>query len=266
VLRSVAGKALWERRQSLAAWTVGVVALIAMYAGLYPSISKSVAYTDLINQMPSSLRDLFTAGMPSDLTSGAGYLYIELMSFMAPLVVIAYAVGAGATSIAGDEERHTLDLLLAMPVSRRRVVLEHFAALVGGLIVLAFGMGAALVAFGAAAGMGLSTANVAAAMAHLLMLGAVFGGLALAVGSATGRLSLARAVPSVLAVCAYILNGFGSSVSWLEQARKVSPFYQYIGHDPLRNGLSVGALLVSVATALMFLLAAMSLLGRRDTT
>jgi ABC-2 type transport system permease protein len=265
VLRSVAGKALWERRRALAAWTVGIVALIGMYAGFYPSISGSTAYTDLINQMPSSLRDLFTAGMPSDFTSGTGYLYLELMSFMAPLLVIAYAIGAGATAVAGEEERHTLDLLLATPLSRRRLVVEQFAAMVGGLAVLTLGMGIALVGFGAAAGMHLSTANVAAAMAHLLMLGVVFGGLALAVGAGTGRLSFARAVPSLLALVAYVVNGFAPSVSWLEAAQKVSPFYQYIGHDPLRNGLSGTSLVVSITTTLVTLTAAVWLLGRRDT-
>jgi ABC-2 type transport system permease protein len=39
-----------------------------------------------------------------------------------PLLLIIYSVAAGASAIAGEEDRRTLDLLLASPVSHTRVI------------------------------------------------------------------------------------------------------------------------------------------------
>lgn len=265
MLRNVTGKALWDRRRALVAWTVAVIALVGMYAGFFPSMHASSAYSDVIDQMPSSIRDLFTAGTSADFSSGAGFLYLELLSFMAPLLVLVYAIGAGAGGVAGEEDRHTLDVLLATPISRRRVVLEQFLATAIGVFVLAGAMTMAIVGFGAAAGMGLSTWNVLAAMAHLALLGCVFGAAALAVGAGSGRLGLARGLPAVIAVLTYVVNGFAPSIGWLRPVRAFSPFYQYLGHDPIRQGVFVPSLVVSVSTVLVLLAIAVVGFTRRDT-
>jgi ABC-2 type transport system permease protein len=70
----------------------------------------------------------------------------------------------------------------------------------------------------------------------------------------------------VTAVIAYIVNGLGPQVSWLEPVQKFSPFYQYAGHDPLINGLSVPAVLVAIGTVAV--LAAVGVAGfrRRDVS
>lgn len=257
-------KTLRDQRRGLLAWSVALILLVGMYAGFYPSFHGSGSYNDLINQMPKALRDLFTAGAGGDLSSGPGYIYMEMLSFMAPALLLVYAIGAGAQAVAGEEERHTLDLLLATPASRRRVVVEKGLAIALGITVLASSVGLAIIAFGAATGMGLSTVNVVASVVHLGLLGLVFGCLALLVGAATGRVAIARGVPAAVAVVAYLVNGFAPSVSWLSAFREFSPFYQYVGHDPIRNGFSLVALAVAAMTAGALVAAAVHLFRRRD--
>jgi ABC-2 type transport system permease protein len=264
LLRSVGLKTLHDQRRSLVTWSVTVASFVGMYAGFYPSFKGTRSYNDLINQMPKALRDLFTAGTGGDFSSGAGYVYMEMLSFMAPLLVLLYAIGAGANAIAGEEERHTLDLLLSTPVTRARVVLEKYAALCAGVVVIAAAMAIALVAFGSAAGMGLRTANVAAAALHLALLGLVFGAVALVAGSASGHVAVARGAAALLAVVAYLVNGFATSVSWLEPVQKLSPFYQYIGHDPIRHGLSVAAVGIALGSATALVTVAVWAFRRRD--
>jgi ABC-2 type transport system permease protein len=264
MLRSVGLKTLHDQRRSLVTWAVAMTALVGMYAGIYPSFSKSNAYSDVVDQMPKALRDLFTAGIGMDFSSGPGYVYMEMLSFMAPMLVLLYTIGAGANAIAGEEERHTLDLLLATPVTRTRVALEKVAAMVAGVLAIVVASGAALVAFGAAADMGLDTANVAASMLHLALLGLVFGACALALGAATGRVAVARTGAALVAVGTYLVNGFAPSVSWLQPVRKLSPFYQYIGHDPIRRGVSVTAVGIAVATVVALVAVAVWSFRRRD--
>jgi ABC-2 type transport system permease protein len=156
--------------------------------------------------------------------------------------------------------------LLANPMSRKRLVVEKLAAMAAGIVGLCAVTGLALLAEGAAAGMDLPVGNVLAAMLHLALLALVFGCLALAVGGVFGHVVMSRAVPALVAVVAYVLNGVGSIVSWLEPARAVSPFYQYIGHDPLRHGLSGAGVVVAVGTAVTLVGVAIVGFQRRDIT
>jgi ABC-2 type transport system permease protein len=112
-------------------------------------------------------------------------------------------------------------------------------------------MGAALVVVGQPAGLDLPVSRIAAAMLHLGLLGAVFG-------------TLARAVPAVAAVLAYLINGLAPLVDWLEPFRELSPFAQYSGHTPLAHGVSVAAAAVSVGTVLVLTALAVATFRRRD--
>ena len=144
--------------------------------------------------MPEAFRSLFaTSG--ADMSTPVGYIQLELMSFMGPMLVILYAVSQGSRAVAGEEDRRTMDLLLSSPVSRLRVLLEKAAAMVLGTALLAAALGLALVVEGRLFDMVLPADRVAAAMLHLTLLGLVFGAIALAVGAATGNLGLSRSVP-----------------------------------------------------------------------
>ena len=261
---SVLTRTARDQRRSLLIWCVALVALVGMYVAFYPSIRDNASYTKLIDEMPKAYRALFSVASGADFTSAVGYLNTELLSFMAPLLVLVYAIGAGSGAISGEEERHTLDLLLANPVSRTRVLLEKFAALAGGVAVLMATLWAALVALGAVAGMHAPVANSAAAVVHLGLLGVEFGALALLAGAVTGHLGASRAVPALLAVLSYLLNAFGQLVSWLRPLRPISPFYAYNGHDPLRTGPWTVGILVAVATTAVVVAAAVVAFGRRD--
>jgi ABC-2 type transport system permease protein len=263
---SVLRKSVRDQRRALFFWAVGLVGLIGMYVGIYPSMRGSTGYSDIIDKMPESLRALFVASGVGDVTTGPGFLYVELLSFMAPMLVLLYAVGAGSGAVAGEESRRTLDLLLASPVSRTRLVVEKVAAMVVGLGVLGVTLVVATIGLGALADMGLSSANVVATMAHLVMLGLVFGALALFVGCLTGRPALSRGVAAMVAVVTYLVNGFGLTVDWLRPLRPLSPFYQYLAHDPIRHGLAPGALAVALATAVVLVVAAAWVFERRDVT
>ena len=264
MLPSVLARTARDQRRSLAVWAVALVALVGMYLAFYPSIRGNTSYTKLIDEMPKAYRALFSVTSGADFTSAAGYLNTELLSFMGPLLVLIYGIGTGAAAVAGEEDRHTMDLLLANPVSRSRVLVEKFAALCGGVTMLMAVLWAALVAGGAAAGMDTPIANGAAAVVHLGLLGIEFGALALLVGALTGHLTVARAIPALLAVISYLINGFGQLVGWLRPLRPISPFYAYNGHDPLRTGLWPTGIAIVVATTVALVIAAAGAFRHRD--
>ncbi|WP_198597777.1 ABC transporter permease subunit [Blastococcus atacamensis] len=249
------------QRRSLTTWVTAVILLVALYASLWPSIRDQPSVTELMDQMPEVLRSLLAA---ADMSTPVGYVQTELLGLTAPLLVILFSVVMGASGIAGEEDRRRIDLLLANPVSRTRVLLEKVAAMIVSTLVLVSAVGLALLAAGVLAGLDLPVGNVAAAMLHLWLLGIVFGTLAAALGAATGHVIISRAVPGVVALMAYLLNGLAPLVGWLAPLRKFSPFYQYSGHTPLVNGVSLAGVAVAVATVLVLAAGAVVAFRRRD--
>ncbi|MEU4058552.1 MULTISPECIES: ABC transporter permease subunit [Rhodococcus] len=262
-MRSVLTKTLWDQRRSLPAWAVGLSLLVAMYVAIWPSVRDQPSISGFIEQMPKAMQALFVMS-GADMSTPVGYIQVELLAFMGPMLLLIYAVATGAAAVAGEEERRTLDLLLSSPISRGRIFVEKFVAMTIGIALLGAVTGVALVCEGRVADMVLPVGNVAATMVHLSLLALVYGTFAAALGTLTGRAVVSRAVPAVAAVLAYIVNGLGQIVSWLEPWQKISPFYQYAGHDPLRTGLSVPAILVSAGTVTLTVLVALWGFRRRD--
>ena len=263
MLRSVLLKTGYDQRRGLLAWMASLVLLVGMYAAIWPSIRDQPSMSHFLDNLPQAMRALFAAS-GADMSTPTGFVQVELLSFLGPLLLILYAVSAGASAIAGEEDRHTLDLLLANPISRSRVVMDKAAAMVLGTSALAAVTGVALVVEGRWAGMVLPTGGVFAAMTHMTLLALVFGSLALAIGAGSGNATASRALPAVLAVAAYVVNGLAPLVSWLKPLRPFSPFYQYNGSDPLRTGVDAVAIAVAAGTVLALLALAVMLFRRRD--
>lgn len=264
MLRSVFLKTLRDRRRGLAWWVAGVVLLTVWVVAFYPSIRESASeYSRILEQMPEGLRNLFFAeGV--DLGSPQGYLSVEVFSFVAPILFLVYGIGFGARTIAGEEQEGSLDLLLSNPIPRRRVLGQKLAAMLVALVVLGLALWATLAIGSTAAGMDISLANLGSGVASAVLLGWAFGGLALAVGAATGRRAIAVGAASAVAVASYLLNGLAQSVPELGPYRVLSPFYWYLGADPISNGLDLahaGLLLTVLAAAAA---AAAVLFDRRD--
>ena len=62
----------------------------------------------------------------------------------------------------------------------------------------------------------------------------------------------------------YLLKSFAPSVDWLEPFRVLSPFYYYIDHDPLRQGISAGDVVVLTGVTVVALVVALVTFERRD--
>ena len=244
---SVLAKSLRDVRRSFGWWSLGLIGLVAMMMAVYPSIRGDQSMTKLVNDLPKALKSFMSFGGDVDWASPTGYLGRELFSFMVPLLLLVAAIGGGAGSIAGEEERGTLDLLLSNPVSRTRVALEKLAAIVievaglGLVFLIALWIGARAVA------MHSGLADLGAATASAVLLALAFGAIAFMLGALSGRRVLAAGVTSAAAVAAYFVNALAPLVGTLSGVQKASPFYHYAAGEPLQHGFQpVHALLLAV--------------------
>ena len=264
MLRSVWLKSLRDLRRSFLWWTLGLVGMVALIVAVYPSVRDNPAIADLRKSYPDALKAFVAFGGDFDLASPAGYLGSELFSLMVPLLLLIAVVGRAAGTLAGEEEGGTLDLLLANPISRRRLALEKLVAVVLEGLGLGLVLWLSLLAGARAAGMEISATNLGAATAAATLLALAFGTIAFALGAATGHRARATAVTAVLAVAAYLVNGLAPLVGALEPLQKWSLFYHYTAGDPLRHGLGAGHVTVLIAVTLVAAAAAPLLFERRD--
>ena len=264
MLRSIAIKSLRDVRRSFLWWSVGLVSFVALIMSVYPTVKSNPGLNRLAEDYPEALKAFIGFGGQIDYASAAGYLGIELFSLMIPLLLLVAAIGTGAGSIAGEEERGTLELLLANPVSRSRVVLEKSAALaievagLGVVLWLTLWIGALSV------GMDISGARLAGATLGAVLLALAYGAIAVLLGAATGRRAVAIGLTAAAAVAAYLVNGLAPLVGALDVPQKLSPFYHYAAGDPLRRGISVSHLAVLVGIAAAATALAPVLFSRRD--
>jgi len=110
----------------------------------------------------------------------------------------------------------------------------------------------------------MSLPNIAATAVMLVLLGLVFGGLALLLGAATGQVRTAVYGTTAVAVVTYVIDAFASLNPDLADLRLLSPFYYYRSTEPLLNGLPWGHAAVLLAAAVVLTAAAFPLFARRD--
>lgn len=257
-------RALAERARMLAGYLVGTVAMVAMMGAVWPTLEGNQDMQRVIEQYPESLMALLGGGPSFDLGSAAGFLQIELMGLVCPLLFILFAVAFGSGTVAGDEEHGLLELVQSAAVTRTTVYLHKAAALLAAVVAFAAAFVVSLAVTSAASGMDLRAEGVVAAGLALALLGWVYGALALALGAATGNRSLAISVTAVLALAGYLVANLAELVGWLEPFRPLSPVHQTVGRQPLATGAHAGSILVLLVVSAVVVAAGWWGYGRRD--
>lgn len=257
---TVYAKALWERRHSLAGWSVAVATLILLEAALWPSMQSMRGLEDYLAEFPDALKEMFGI---DQMSTGQGFLNAELFSLMLPLMVITYAVGHGARLIAGEQESGGLDLLLVTPLTTTRMLTESALALVTGVALLGACVAVSTYLGSLAFGLGIGPRAAANGALAVTLLGVEFGLVALVFGALSGRRSLAVAGTAAVGLLAYVVYLGGAFVDGLADWRRISPFDQALSAGPLGQALPASAGWL-VAVPILLVLAALPLWGRRD--
>ena len=237
MLRSLLTKFLRDRQLPLIGWCLGLGAISYVVLLLYPAIAETTGLNQYIQNLPPVFLALLGE---KDLLSPAGFLNAELFNFLVPFVIVSCTVGMGVDLMAGSVERRTIELILALPVTRTRFVVEAFGAIaavslgLGACVFLSLTLGAQSI------GVELSPSGLFAASLNASLIGTVFGALALGVGTFVHRRGLCLAITATSVTASFFLATVALLTDRLGPVVSLSPFYYYRLHDPLRNGLAFG--------------------------
>ncbi|AGB30721.1 hypothetical protein C488_03866 [Natrinema pellirubrum DSM 15624] len=106
--------------------SIGLSVLAAMVVWVYPSFEAEIDLNELLAAYPEPI--LQVMGVQT-MTSLAGFLSFELYTFGWIIMLGLYLAYSTAGTIADDVDRGRMDVLLSMPISRRRLVAERFGAM-----------------------------------------------------------------------------------------------------------------------------------------
>ena len=256
---------LYQRRWSIFWWTVGIVLFASLILGVYPTFRDQAAQIDQsLKGFPDSAKALFTD--TNDFLSPVGYLSSQMYYLLMPLIFSFLAIGLGSTLIAREEQQHTIELLLARPISRGTFVVSKATA--GLVVVLIVGVITALVCAGEAAIIkfaGVSAVNVLLVTLMSLMLAILFGAIAFVL-TTTRRFGRGASIgiAGMLALVGYLVSSLDQTVKWLIWPARFLPFHYYHPADILRGSFGWPEFIGMALVAIILVWLAVKLFAKRD--
>lgn len=262
MMRHLILKTWRDHGRSFMGWLTGLVAIMSVQLAVYPTIKKSAKdLTNYVNSFPPALQEIFRM---RDYTSGPGYISTELLSFMVPFIFIAVGASWGANATALEEERGTADFLLALPVSRSKII---GAKLIAGLTaqILMGGFGVVTIIVGRRfVELEVIDTNVVAAILVCVLLGFLAMGISLLIGATAGRRAFALGVTITVALASFLFYSLAPLVDTFDRILPLNPFEWTLGSDPIRQGFDWWHLTLTLFVAAMCYLGAALSFRRRD--
>ena len=255
----LARKAFWDARVTAIGGGILSFGLALLYVLLFPSIQESFEELDLPEYMESF------SGAAGSYSTPAGYLATEFFTAV-PITLVIFAIVAGTAATAGEESAGTLDMLLAQPIRRRRVIVEK-ALGIGAAVSVALLAGLPGIYLGQLfVDMDISPWRTLAATIVTLPLLYLFAALAMLLGAALPTRAMAVAVATALAVLAYVVYTVGALVDALSGVRKITPFYWSDASKALVGDFEVWRTLVLLGVCIGLVALATWAFERRDIT
>ena len=256
MLSNVFAKTTRDRWKGVAIGVVAITSLLFFGMSVYRDIDLSV-YTNL----PEVFRTLMDIPKDADVGSLA---YGAIYGSYGTLIMAALALSMGSASIAGEERKGTIGLLLGNPKSRVSVLFSKAASLVlliglGSLVLWGAGLASAEVLSVELGGM-----HVGALVFHMFTISVFFGFLAMAISAWTGSPGAASGATAGVMFISFVGAGLFPIVEGWENLAKAFPWYYFNGSRPVTNGIDwshIGVLFVGVA---VFAVAALVGVNRRD--
>jgi ABC-2 type transport system permease protein len=199
----------------------------------------------------SAARIIALFGDPAKLTSPEGFLSLALFSYL-PLILGVFAILAGSGLLAADEEKGTLDLVLAYPVSRAALFTGRVLAFATAVVaVLALSWLGFVVAIPRSS-LAVDSAAMARPYVSLLALLLFFGTLALLASMLLPSRRQAAMAAGMVLLASFFLTTLARLDNQLETIARFSPITYYQGGEAIPglngkwfSGLMLAGLLFS---------------------
>ena len=215
-------------RGRMIGWGIGISLYGLMMASFYSTIAALEGLQELVAKYPPELLAFF--GDAWDITTPRVYLDIYYFNYMTVIVGI-FAVGVGAGLLAGDEEKGSLDLVMAYPISRTALFWGRLLGFMAATTVILLAGWLSWVIPSGRSEMGLTWVEFLRPFLPLFAELLLFGVLALLFSMLLPSVRIAGMAAGGLLVANYLLIGLARINKDLEAVVKLTPLYYYQGGD-----------------------------------
>jgi len=250
-----------KRVKGALALSVGLSAFSAMYAAFFPSVTEGIDLDTYIDSMPQVFVEAF--GLRA-LGTIEGFLATELYQFAWVILLGLYIAYSAASLVASDVENDRMDVTLALPVSRARVVGEKFLELVPGILLINAIVAAVTWAATRAIGYPIGTVDLVAV--HLLSLPYLFAcaGIGLAFSVLVDRASIAQRAAMATVFGLFLLESIVTGTDW-EWVGAIAPMRYFDPTAILVDGqYDLGAAVVLLVATAGLVAVSQWYFGRKD--
>lgn len=227
-------KTILDLRSQILCWGLAIGTLLFLTVLMYPSISG--VYDDILNELPEGMKAFWGIG-EIGMDTMEGFLNVEFLSY-APIALAVFAILSGTSTIVSEENEGTLDLLLAQPISRLKLIMIKLTGL-----TLAYGIiiGILLAMFWIAVlfiDVELKTGRIVAAFIMLWPFLTAIGFLSVLASLLLSNRLLAGTIMAIFLVASFILESLSTLVSELESLLPIYATTYYQGSNALGGEIS----------------------------
>ena len=254
-------KTLHDLRGQVLAWALGLAALGAVNAWGFKSFQQMPDLISFLDSLPPAVKAM--VGDVKALAMAEGFLRAKLFDPL-PLLLAVFAVPVAAQSISGELEHKSLDLLMAQPIARWRVVIEKYLAVLTATIVLCATLVIGLI-------IGTLLMDIEIHRTHLIIatfiglpLTWVFVGLAFLGSCLFSRARHASLLAGIVIVASYVFDLLRLTSSTASGWGAISLFAQHKAGYSLAGEISAGPILFLLGVAAALAIAALLVWERRN--
>jgi ABC-2 type transport system permease protein len=266
--RNVALTVPYAARSLRSVWTRGFaaqlptslwwIAGLGVYAAWTTGVAKSseASLKNLLAAAPKQVNQILGG---HTIATDAGFIAAILFLYLPLLLVIYALIEAGAW--ARDLDTGSIELVLATPAPRRRVILERFGALVLLLIAAPVAVGLVVLVSSDLAGLSLNTGFVAAALLGIVPLELITASVVFLLAGRTAA-GLSTTVVGALVALSFVASLLYTALNLPAWVADLSMFYQY--GSPITEGPRWGSSAAMTALAVAVLAVSVISFSRSD--
>ncbi len=254
---------LLDRWKSIGLVTGLFFVFMAYYTTVYPStvsLNMSESLGDILN---SPAIKLLLGNLQVD-NSFESYLSIKGLVFIS-WIATGFMAWLAASCLSGEIDHKTIDLLLAQPVRRGRLVLARYAALALTSVVIITAALVGTIVSVKALNIETNILWLTCAMGYMAVLTMAFGAIALFVSASLSDNRKAALISLGIMIVMYFMETIGSVVDLLGGIRYLS-IYHYARYNEvlMTHTASLVDLAVLLAISVVFVAMAVYVFRRRD--
>ena len=262
-INNIIAKTLFDKRRSSFFWSLGIIAMSLFYALIYKSIGNNPDFTKALESTNTGIKSLI--GSAEFFSTPAGFIHAEFFSLTMPIIFCILAIIIGSSLLSREEESKTIELILARPISRGKIIFQYFISLF--IIITTLG-------FSVIVGLSLGRFSVSVfnldlfisfiASINLVLIALAFGSLALLISVLKPSRGTAGGIAGLYFIVSYIISTFGNQVSWLKLAKPFSLFKYYDSMNILQHNIKLSNFVVLIIISLICLVLSCKLIYSRD--